>query len=141
MFIDKLRCKSSETKLEKEEGVQVEDIFGIFGTTTTTKKTKDGVQVEDIFGLDPGSPTLSSQGVQVEDIFGLIPADEKTTKKVPTMPVQVDDIFGLISNYEKTTKRVPTLPDQILILPSTKSPPLDCGTDEYVSSKIKTKHD
>ena len=62
--------------------------------------------------------------------FGLIPADEKTTEKVPTMPVQVDDIFGLISNYEKTTKRVPTLPDQILILPSTKSPPLDCGTDE-----------
>ena len=72
----------------------------------TTKKTKDGVQVEDIFGLIPASPTLSSQGVQVEDIFGLIPADEKTTK------------------------RVPTLPDQVLILPSTKSPPLDCGTDE-----------
>ena len=85
--------------------IQIDDIFGIHGPTTK-KTTEDRVQIDEIFGLGPSSPTLSSEGVQVEDIFGQIPVGQ-TTKKATA-----------------------TTSDEILILPSTKSPPLDCESDE-----------
>ena len=85
--------------------IQIDDIFGIHGPTT--RKTTEGrVQIDDIFGLDPGSPTISSEGVQVEDIFGQIPVGQTTKKSTATIS------------------------DEILILPSTKSPPLACESDE-----------
>ena len=106
--------KDEQSITSTPRSVQVGDIFGSVGSADrdiqvddifgmpTTKKTTEGIQID----LDRGSITISSEGVQVEDIFGQFSVD-KTTKKAST-----------------------TIADQILILPSTKSPPLDCESDE-----------
>ena len=131
------------------ESFQHEDIFGVAGKgyqgyTPTTTET-DGVDIEDIFGGSQQRLTTIPEGVEIDDIFDMKGTKKKTTarpiKDIILGEVDVEDIFGGLG---QTELKISSTPSQLLessqwttskaadiiILPSTKSPPLDCDSEK-----------
>ena len=73
----------------------------------------------------------------VDGIFGLVGDEGSTTSSSTIQQVNVDDIFGNVDMATSTSKLSSPAgaeqepEEEIIILPSTKSPPLGCNRDEW----------